>query len=140
MAELFIELFSEEIPARMQRGAAAELERAVAAALGPIAPSNIATWFGPRRIALRADVSAEVALFDQLLDHAAGCTAVVVSHRFSTVRRAERIVVIADGRVVEDGSHEELVASQGRYARLFELQAQRFRDGAVAPAIAEPSV
>jgi glycyl-tRNA synthetase beta chain len=61
MAELFIELFSEEIPARMQRGAAAELERAVTAALGAISPANIATWFGPRRIALRADVAAEVA-------------------------------------------------------------------------------
>jgi glycyl-tRNA synthetase beta chain len=60
-AELFIELFSEEIPARMQRGAAAELERAVGTALGAIAPANIATWFGPRRIALRADVSVEVA-------------------------------------------------------------------------------
>jgi glycyl-tRNA synthetase beta chain len=61
MPEFFLELFSEEIPARMQRGAAAELERAIGTALGPIAPTNIATWFGPRRIALRADVSAEVA-------------------------------------------------------------------------------
>src|ERR1700710_2034884 len=61
MAELFIELFSEEIPARMQRGAAAELERAVTTALGAIAPANIATWFGPRRVALRAEVSPEVA-------------------------------------------------------------------------------
>src|SRR5271166_3721421 len=61
MAELFIELFSEEIPARMQRGAAVELERAVTAALGAIAPSDIATWFGPRRIALRAEAAAEVA-------------------------------------------------------------------------------
>jgi glycyl-tRNA synthetase beta chain len=61
VAELFIELFSEEIPARMQRGGAVELERAVTATLGAIAPSNISTWFGPRRIALRADVAAEVA-------------------------------------------------------------------------------
>jgi ATP-binding cassette, subfamily B, bacterial len=74
------------------------------------------------------DVSAEVALFDQLLTHAAGCTAIVVSHRFSTVRRAERIVVLANGRVVEDGSHAELLAQGGRYARLYELQAQRFRE------------
>jgi glycyl-tRNA synthetase beta chain len=61
MAEFFIELFSEEIPARMQRGAAAELERAVTAALSAIAPAELATWFGPRRIALRAEVAAEVA-------------------------------------------------------------------------------
>jgi glycyl-tRNA synthetase beta chain len=60
-AELFIELFSQEIPARMQRGGAADLERAIGTALGPIAPTNIATWFGPRRIALRADVVTEVA-------------------------------------------------------------------------------
>ena len=47
MSELFIELFSEEIPARMQRGATAELERAITAALAAIVPANIATWFGP---------------------------------------------------------------------------------------------
>lgn len=75
------------------------------------------------------DVSAEVALFDRLLTHAAGCTAIVVSHRFSTVRRAERIVVLADGRVVEDGSHASLLAEGGRYARLYDLQARRFLDG-----------
>jgi len=61
MPELFLELFSEEIPARMQRGGAAELERAVTGALAAIAPANIATWFGPRRIALRAEIAAEVA-------------------------------------------------------------------------------
>jgi glycyl-tRNA synthetase beta chain len=61
MPELFVELFSEEIPARMQRGAVAELERAVATTLNAITPGNIASWFGPRRIALRADVAAEVA-------------------------------------------------------------------------------
>lgn len=73
------------------------------------------------------DVGAEIALFDQLLAHAAGCTAIVVSHRFSTVRRADRIVVLADGRVVEDGSHADLMAEGGRYARLFTMQADRFR-------------
>ena len=74
------------------------------------------------------DVHAEVALFDQLLAHASGCTAMVVSHRYSTVRRANRIIVLADGRVAEDGSHDELMAELGQYARLYELQAQRFRD------------
>ncbi|UDY35165.1 ATP-binding cassette domain-containing protein [Dermatobacter hominis] len=79
------------------------------------------------------DVSAEVELFDQLLTHAAGCTAVVVSHRFSTVRRAERIVVLAGGRVAEDGSHAELMALGSRYAELYELQARRFRDERTVP-------
>jgi ATP-binding cassette subfamily B protein len=81
------------------------------------------------------DVGAEVRLFDQLLKHAAGCTAIVVSHRFSTVRRADRIVVLADGHIVEDGAHADLVARRGRYAHLYELQARRFREdatGAVA--------
>lgn len=78
------------------------------------------------------DVTAEVALFDQLLTHAEGCTAIVVSHRFSTVRRADRIVVLADGRVAEDGSHDELHANGGIYAHLFDLQAERFRDGPAA--------
>lgn len=74
------------------------------------------------------DVAAEVALFDQLLEHARGLTAIVVSHRFSTVRRADRIVVLDGGRVVEDGDHATLHARNGIYAHLFELQASRFRD------------
>jgi glycyl-tRNA synthetase beta chain len=61
MPELFIELFSEEIPARMQRNAAAELERAMSAALEPVAPSDVQTWYGPRRLALRAEVAGQVA-------------------------------------------------------------------------------
>ena len=84
------------------------------------------------------DVAAEVALFDQLLDHASGCTAVVVSHRFSTVRRAERIIVLADGHVAEDGTHDALLERGGRYARLFSLQARRFRDD-VDAVIGEPT-
>lgn len=76
------------------------------------------------------DVGAEVALFDQLLEHARGLTAIVVSHRFSTVRRAERIVVLDGGKVIEDGGHDRLYAAGGRYATLFDLQASRFRDDA----------
>lgn len=61
MPELFIELLSEEIPARMQRGAAADLERLLSSALAAIAPQEVRTWFGPRRLALRAKVAAHVA-------------------------------------------------------------------------------
>ena len=53
----------------------------------------------------------------------------VISHRFSTVRRAQRIVVLEHGRITEQGSHEELLALGGRYAELFELQARRFSAG-----------
>jgi ATP-binding cassette subfamily B protein len=82
------------------------------------------------------DVSAEVALFDQLLTHASGLTAIVVSHRFSTVRRAERIVVLGAGRVVEDGDHATLHEAGGVYAQLYDLQADRFRDEAVDETVA----
>ena len=73
------------------------------------------------------DVDAEVALFDQLLEHASGATAIVVSHRFSTVRRAQRILVIDGGRLAEDGSHQALIERNGTYSRLYTLQAERFR-------------
>ncbi|MGI8768900.1 MAG: ABC transporter ATP-binding protein, partial [Propionibacteriaceae bacterium] len=72
------------------------------------------------------DVRAEAQLFDRFLDVTRGMTTLLVSHRLSSVRHAERIVVIDDGRVVEDGSHEELLALGGRYAEMFTLQASRF--------------
>ena len=72
------------------------------------------------------DVRAEAGLYDRFLDLTRGVTTIVVSHRFSTVRRAERIVVLEGGRVVEDGSHDELVAAGGRYASMYALQASRF--------------
>jgi len=53
-------------------------------------------------------------------------TTIVVSHRFSTVRLADRICVVEGGRVVELGSHDELMARGGRYRTMFDLQAQRF--------------
>ncbi|PRQ05361.1 Iron import ATP-binding/permease protein IrtA [Enhygromyxa salina] len=53
--------------------------------------------------------------------------AILISHRFSTVRSADQIVVLGHGRVVEQGSHEQLMANGGRYARLFTLQAEGYR-------------
>ncbi len=74
------------------------------------------------------DVRAEAELYERFLDLTEGLTTCLISHRFSTVRRADRIVVLADGGVVEDGSHEELMDLDGRYAEMFTLQAARFID------------
>ena len=73
------------------------------------------------------DARAEAEVFERFGDLAAGRTAILISHRFSTVRRAHRIVVLADGKLLEAGSHAELVAAGGRYADLFELQAAAYR-------------
>ena len=72
------------------------------------------------------DVRGEAEIFDRILAATRGVTTVLISHRFSTVRHADRICVVEDGRVVELGSHDELVARGGRYRTMFELQARRF--------------
>lgn len=73
------------------------------------------------------DPEAEAAIFAELKDMLRGRIGIVISHRFSTVRIADRIAVIADGKVAELGSHEELLRANGRYAQLFELQAAGYR-------------
>lgn len=86
------------------------------------------------------DVRAEAALYDRFLAITEGLTTIIVSHRFSTVRRADRICVLADGVVAEQGTHDELVAAGGRYATMFALQASRFADESdlVADTSADP--
>ena len=73
------------------------------------------------------DPEAEAAIFAELKEILKGRIGIVISHRFSTVRIADRIAVIADGKVTEIGSHDELVRAGGRYAQLFELQAAGYR-------------
>lgn len=75
------------------------------------------------------DVRAEAELYASFLDLTKGLTTIVISHRFSTVRRADRIVVLENGRIIEDGSHSELLTAGGRYARLFRLQARNYAGG-----------
>jgi ABC-type multidrug transport system fused ATPase/permease subunit len=72
------------------------------------------------------DVRGEAEIFDRLLAATRHCTTILISHRFSTVRHADRICVLEHGRVIELGSHEELMALGGRYRTMFDLQAQRF--------------
>ncbi len=72
------------------------------------------------------DVRGEAEIFDRLLAATRHCTTILISHRFSTVRHADRICVLEHGRVIELGAHDELMALGGRYRTMFDLQAQRF--------------
>ena len=72
------------------------------------------------------DVRGEAEIFERVLAATNHCTTILISHRFSTVRQADRICVLEHGRVIELGTHEELIALGGRYRTMFDLQAQRF--------------
>jgi ATP-binding cassette, subfamily B, bacterial len=72
------------------------------------------------------DVRGEAEIFDRVLEVSRHCTTILISHRFSTVRHADRICVLEHGKVIELGTHDELMAKGGRYRTMFELQAQRF--------------
>ena len=73
------------------------------------------------------DAEAEYRLFEQFRELVVGKTALLISHRFSTVRMADHIIVLEEGKAIEAGSHEELVAQAGCYATLYEMQAGRYR-------------
>jgi ABC-type multidrug transport system fused ATPase/permease subunit len=72
------------------------------------------------------DVRGEAFIFERILTATREATTILISHRFSTVRQADRICVLEHGRVVELGTHDELMAKGGRYRTMFDLQAQRF--------------
>ena len=74
------------------------------------------------------DVRAEAEFFDRFLELTRGVTTILISHRFSTVRRADSICVLDGGRVVERGTHDELMSLDGHYARMYSIQAERFRE------------
>jgi ABC-type multidrug transport system fused ATPase/permease subunit len=75
------------------------------------------------------DVRGEAEIFERILAATRNCITILISHRFSTVRHADRICVLEHGRVIELGSHDELMAKGGRYRTMFDLQAQRFARG-----------
>ena len=72
------------------------------------------------------DVRGEAEIFDRILTATRRATTILISHRFSTVRHADRICVLEHGRVIELGTHHELMSRRGRYQQMFDLQAQRF--------------
>jgi ATP-binding cassette, subfamily B, bacterial len=73
------------------------------------------------------DVRAEAEFHERVIAQVRGTTTLLISHRLSTVRAADRILLLHDGRVAEDGTHDELLALDGRYARFFRTQAEAFR-------------
>ena len=73
------------------------------------------------------DARSEFEVFRRFKELSEGKTAILISHRFSSVRMADRILVLQDGRVEASGTHEELVSRPGRYSELFELQAAGYR-------------
>ncbi len=75
------------------------------------------------------DVRGEAEIFERILAATRSCTTILISHRFSTVRHADKIAVVADGAVAELGSHDELMSRRGRYWKMFTLQAERFATG-----------
>lgn len=72
------------------------------------------------------DVRGEAEIFGRILDATKRVTTILISHRFSTVRHADRVCVLEHGRVIEIGSHDELIARGGRYRTMYQLQASRF--------------
>ncbi|GGN74792.1 multidrug ABC transporter permease [Actinoplanes lobatus] len=74
------------------------------------------------------DPMAEHEVHERVRDHRAGATSLLISHRLNTVRRADLIVVLADGRIVEQGDHDTLMAAGGGYAALFRLQSEGYRE------------
>ncbi|MHB1355544.1 MAG: ATP-binding cassette domain-containing protein, partial [Anaerolineae bacterium] len=73
------------------------------------------------------DAFAEHELYQKFTELATGRTTLLISHRFSTVRMANHILVLREGRLVEEGSHRELIALNGRYAEMYNLQAESYQ-------------
>ena len=73
------------------------------------------------------DARSEYEVFQRFSELTTGKMALFISHRFSTVRMADRIVVLADGNIAEEGTHDQLTRAGGRYAEMFELQAASYR-------------
>jgi ATP-binding cassette subfamily B protein len=73
------------------------------------------------------DAEAEVQIFERFRELTDDKIAIVISHRFSTVRMADHIIVLSAGKIIERGTHAELVAAGGKYARLFEMQARGYQ-------------
>ena len=94
----------------------------------PRVPILNRTWTrGGEDCAKGAGARAEHEVFSRFAELTAGKRALLISHRFSTVRMADKILVLANGTIVEEGSHSELISQGGRYSEMFALQAANYR-------------
>jgi len=101
----------------------------------PHKPETLSQWLNMREAAVLVldeptaalDARSEFEVFKRFKELSSGKTAVLISHRFSSVRMADRILVLADGIVESAGTHDELMKQSGRYSELFELQAAGYR-------------
>ena len=126
----------DELPCRWDTVLARELPNGAELSGGQwqrlaLARALFATFHGARILVLdeptaALDVRAEARFYEQFHEITAGLTTLVISHRFATVRRASRIYVLDGGVITESGSHDELVAAGGTYAKMYRLQAARF--------------
>ncbi|MOA40576.1 putative multidrug resistance ABC transporter ATP-binding/permease protein YheH [compost metagenome] len=73
------------------------------------------------------DPAAEAAVFEHFSQHSEGRMTLLISHRFSSVRNADHIIVLQQGQILEQGGHDQLIAAAGHYAQLFDLQARGYR-------------
>lgn len=73
------------------------------------------------------DAKSETEIFDRMRREMKKNTLIFISHRFSTIKDAERIVVLEKGRVIEDGTHQELMGHKGTYCKLYSIQAERYQ-------------
>ena len=78
------------------------------------------------------DATSEAKIFTKIYEFFEGKTVVIISHRFSTVRNADRIIVLDDGQILEQGTHEELIKLNGKYAESFKLQAEGYKDNTIS--------
>jgi ATP-binding cassette subfamily B protein len=125
--------FVENYPAKLQQILSEKYKKGIRPSSGQWQKLAIARFFYRNSPVLildeptaSIDAVAEAQIFDNIYKFIKGKTVIIISHRFSTVRNADRILVLDKGKIIEDGSHEELLKKGGKYAKAFELQAKGY--------------